>query len=373
MNELLKIIGDYANIRDDSGYEDPVTSEIRNKLEREVDYIGTDEIGNLYTLRKGSRPGKVLFCAHQDKIVFSNPYIRVGKKDGRTYKFELFSVVPSESPLANIGIFGKEHYFSHNGKEILAKIGLGEGLFERVTNAAQAFMFKILAQDRPERLLERNLRIIFPEGVEIKEGTKLQQWPKFSVQREGLVEGKLDDAIGLGIITYLNKKHPREQSPDIVSVFTVQEEIGSKGALVVSDQLKKIGIVPNRNIVIDTTSFGKLEDGPILYKSCGGIEFDPRFVEELENVAKKEKLPFKSVNPRAFNDSAVLALTMQDVATLAVEVPIIGMHSALETVSSEDIINTYRLLSSYLAYGDITPLDGVNNKPIRNHKQFKVH
>ncbi len=376
MNELLKIIGDYANIRNASEDEGPVTREIRNKLEKEVDYIETDEIGNLYTLRKGSRPGKILFCAHQDKIVFSNPYVRIGEKDGRTYKFklDLFSVIPSESPLADIGIFSKEHYFYYDdGKNIPAKIDMGNGLIERMINATQAFMFKSLAQDRLEGFLERNLRIRFPEDVKIEEGTKLRQWPKFAIERNGLVKGKLDDAIGLGIITYLNKKHPREQSPDIVSVFTVQEEIGSKGAIVVSDQLKKIGIAPNRNIVIDTTAFGKLGDGPILYKSCGGIDFDLRFVEELEDVAKKEKLPFKSVNPHAFNDSAVLAFTMQDVATLAVEVPIIGMHSALETVSSADIINTYKLLSSYLAYGDITSLNGVNNESTRKHKQFRIH
>lgn len=70
---------------------------------------------------------------------------------------------------------------------------------------------------------------------------------------------------------------------------------------------------------------------------------------------------FKSIYPSAYNDSVVLSRNLKDIATLAVEVPLIGMHSRLEQAKSSDIYASYELLKNYLTFGRVESLSFVNN------------
>ncbi|HKM42640.1 MAG TPA: M42 family peptidase, partial [Limnochordia bacterium] len=52
-----------------SGYETEVTALIKSMVEKHVDEIKTDVLGNLIAVKKGSQNGKtIMFAAHTDEI-----------------------------------------------------------------------------------------------------------------------------------------------------------------------------------------------------------------------------------------------------------------------------------------------------------------
>ena len=140
----------------------------------------------------------------------------------------------------------------------------------------------------------------------------------------------------------------------LVAASTVQEEIGLRGA-----RTAAYGVDPHVAIAVDVThatdcpSIDKrqrgsiaLGDGPVIVR---GPNVNPRVGEFLATVADDKGIPYQvaALGRAAPNDSNPLQITRAGVATGLVQIPNRYMHSAVETVSLDDLDTCADLLAAF--------------------------
>jgi len=148
----------------------------------------------------------------------------------------------------------------------------------------------------------------------------------------------------------------------VVSVATVQEEIGVRGAATSS-----FAVNPHVAIAVDVghatdhpdcdqRKFGEttLGGGPII---CRGPNINPRVFDKLVATAKKFKIPYQlEGDPRPTGtDARAIQVARSGVATGLISVPLRYMHTPSEVVDLQDVEYCVQLLvgfSKTLEQGD---------------------
>ena len=145
---------------------------------------------------------------------------------------------------------------------------------------------------------------------------------------------------------------------ELHAVGTVQEEIGSRGAVT-----SAFGIAPDVGIAVDVTFAtdhpmmdgaekreGKVElgGGPVLSR---GANINPVLYEHLLKTAKAKKIPVQIVaDGRATpTDADPLQLSRAGVAAALASIPLRYMHTPGEIVSIDDLDRTVELLAHAIA------------------------
>jgi len=140
----------------------------------------------------------------------------------------------------------------------------------------------------------------------------------------------------------------------VVSVATVQEEIGTRGAMT-SAYL----VDPHIAVAVDVghatdhpdcdqRKFGefKLGGGPII---CRGPNINPKIYQRLERAAKKLKIPYQLEGiPRPTGtDARAIQMGRGGVATGLVSIPLRYMHTPSEVVDLADVERCVQLLVEF--------------------------
>jgi endoglucanase len=165
----------------------------------------------------------------------------------------------------------------------------------------------------------------------------------------------MDDKCGLWVvIEALRRASLKKLNCALYAVSTVQEEIGLRGA-----QTSAFGVDPHVGIAVDVThatdcptvdkktegdiALGK---GPVIYR---GPNMNPVVVERLIETAKAGEVPYQlAASGRATGtDANSLQVTRAGVATGLVSIPNRYMHSAVETISLDDIDRAADLLAGF--------------------------
>lgn len=138
------------------------------------------------------------------------------------------------------------------------------------------------------------------------------------------------------------------------AVSTVQEEIGLRGA-----QTSAFGVDPQVAVAVDVTHATdcptiskkqegeiKLGGGPVIYR---GPNMNPIVTERLIEAARSNDIPHQlaAIGRATPNDANTIQITRAGVATGLVSIPNRYMHSAVETVSLEDLDHAADLLTAF--------------------------
>jgi endoglucanase len=172
----------------------------------------------------------------------------------------------------------------------------------------------------------------------------------------------IDDRIGVATVIELLKHAP--SNVDICAAFTVQEEIGLRGAKVAAQYF-----CPDLAIAIDSTPANdlpvhdgsenmayntKLGLGPAIYIADGSTLHDPRLVRFLAEVGDAEKIPYQFRQPGGGGtDSGAIQRALAGIPTVSVSVPHRYTHSPVSIARIDDWKNTLNLL--HAALKRITP------------------
>ncbi len=134
-------------------------------------------------------------------------------------------------------------------------------------------------------------------------------------------------------------------------VNAVQEEIGLRGAEMISRRLK-----PDLAIITDVTHdtqspmYNKKEQGdlkcgagPVL---CYGPAVQNNFRDHIISVANEKQIPFQrqAVSRSTGTDTDSFAYSAEGVASALISLPLKYMHTTIETVSKEDVQNVIKLM-----------------------------
>ena len=325
---LLKEITD---LRGPSGWED----EAREAIGREAQEILSaregrvygDTMGNLYAFRKGKDSAKphVMLAAHMDEVGF---IVRFATEDGML-KFDCVGGVDPRCCVSKRVIVGEKKVPGVIG---IKAIHLMSAADRKKAPDYESMLIDIGAKDKEEA--ER----LCPPG---SYATFESEYREFG---EGFVKAKaLDDRAGCMIL--LDVLRNSDYAGDITCVFTVQEEVGLRGAKVAARK-----VMPDRAIILDTTTandMGMIDshkqvtrcgDGPALTFMDRRAMIPDEMRALALNAAKKNGIPVQIKRGNSGGtDAGAIHLTGAGVPCLVIVIPCRYCHSGVSVCKLSDI------------------------------------
>ncbi len=322
-----------------SGQEGEVRSELRAILGGHVGRLQTDTIGNLFAYARtgGNRKTPVvMIAAHMDEVGFLVTgadkegmvrFANVGGVDAKVVPAKVVKIGPSAVP----GVIGTKAVHLQQPDE-----------------RAKPFDPKNLYIDIGAKSKEEALKLV-------KHGDQVTWDIEYGDFGDGLVKGKsLDDRMGCAVLAEVLKS---SYDMPVVGVFTVQEEIGTRGAAVSAYALRPdIGICLEGTVCADipgtdeegyTTRIGK---GPAISVMDAGTIHHPALVRLLVAVAEREGIPYQfREGTRGGNDAGRMSLAGSGAMACAVSVPCRYIHSPVAVASPSDFANAVRLVRAFLS------------------------
>jgi len=315
-----------------SGHEAKIREVIRTEVEPLADSLRVDPMGNLIVEKGQQKDGgvKVMLAAHMDEIGIMVTHI-------------------DEKGFLRFLPIGGVRPFTCIGSRVRFLNGLAGVIYtERAVDPNQAPTFEKMYID-----IGASKR----EEVSIKVGDVAVFERPFIELGGRLVSKAMDDRIGVAILieTLRVLSSQGNSSPHcLVSVFSVQEEVGVRGATT-----SAYGVNPDLGLAIDVTGCGdtpnglkmevSLGKGPAIKVRDSGMLADPRVVDWMVKTAEKIKIPYQlEVLEGGSTDARAMQLTRAGVPAGCLSIPCRYIHSPSEMVDYQDVQNAVRLLTSLL-------------------------
>lgn len=333
------ILEQLSNAPGVSGNEDAVRKIILKTIQPHVDECRVDTIGNILALKKG-RPGapqfKVMIAAHMDEVGFmitgydSSGGLRfraVGGIDDRILPGKALLAGPNQIP----GVIG------------IKPIHLTEGDEYKHVIKMDSMVIDIGASSKEEA-----------GGL-----VKLGQYANFATRfaRLGRVAtGKaFDDRAGCAVLIELLQGERFEF--DLHATFTVQEEVGIRGARVAAFAIDPdcafvlegtiCDDLPKEKDVSPTTELGK---GPALSVMDRSMFANRSMIDHVVATAEALGIPYQFKQPGVGGtDAGATTRSKAGVPSLPIAVPCRYIHSPAAMLSLNDYRNTVRLMRESLA------------------------
>ncbi len=329
MKELIKELTEAFG---PSGSEDVVREAIKKHIAGRVDKMRTDPLGNLIALKKGQAESgvearKIMLAAHMDEIgviishVDEKGFLRFARVGG-VYPLTLLGsrVVFADG---STGVIGREKPDKPTDFPTIDKMFIDVG-----------------APDK--------------EHLTRKVGDVASFVRPFVDLGKRLTAKAFDDRIGCAILiqTLLELKTTPH---DVYFVFTVQEEVGLRGALT-----SAFGVEPDVAIALDVTTTGdtpeahpmavSLGAGPAIKVKDRGMLAHPGVKNWMANTAERLGLPYQfEVLERGTTDAMAIQTSRAGVAAGVISIPCRYVHSPSEMVDYDDVQNAVKLLVGLLS------------------------
>jgi endoglucanase len=325
---MLELIKTLTETWGPSGYEHRVRAVIKDIVAPYVDEISVDGLGNLIC-KVGKGDKKILVAAHMDEIGilanYTEPhtnYLRFTSIGGLLYTSLHGNRVQFED--GTIGVIGAHDAF-------------GKGR----TSAADTDSFFIDVQDEHGNLV-------------VAEGSPASFWRELQVRGKRVVSKALDDRIGCVVAIETLKRIAKSTPHSVYFAFTVQEEVGLRGAKVVAQ-----GVNPDLGIALDVTATGdeiknrkmavKLGGGAAIKVVDGGHIVPPSIKNWMIARAETDGIPHQlELLTGGTTDAAQIQLAHSGVPSGAISIPTRFLHTTSETVDLGDVQACVALLCGLL-------------------------
>lgn len=325
------MLKEYATSFGVSGCE----GEIRNVIKKNVKGIGQvsiDRIGNLIVHKKG-KGKKVMIAAHMDEVGFIVTNIL---SDGRI-KFAPVGGIDLRILPSKRVVFGKN--------KIKGVIGVKAIHLQPQEERKKPFLLKDLFIDIGATSFEEACKYV-----------RIGDYATFEseyIELDEFIKSKaLDDRVGCAIITEALKD---DYNLDLFGVFTVQEEVGLRGAEVASK-----AIMPEIAIIIEgTTCADIVKDerdfvttlglGPAISIMDRTSAANLKLIKRIADVAQKYDIPFQyRKGSVGGNDAGIIHKVGEGCITSTISVPTRYIHSPVSMINKNDYQNTLKLLKLVL-------------------------
>jgi tetrahedral aminopeptidase len=320
-----------------SGHEDAVREIILGAIRDRVDACRIDGMGNLIAFKKGngSSPLRILAAAHMDEVGL----MITGAEDSGVLRFAKVGGIDDRVLPARVVLIGPRGTPGVIGVKPVHLLERGER--DRVPEARQLFIdVGASGKAEAEKIAARGETAVFAtEFRTITDGPG----------GRGIVQGKaLDDRAGCAILVeLLTERFPF----DLVAAFTVQEEIGLRGARVAAWAEKPDAAVvlectganevPTRRDLSPSTRLGA---GPAITIRDASFIADRRLVELFASTAKDSGIPHQFKQPTiGGTDAGAIHRVREGVPSITVAVPARYIHSPAAIMDLADFENTAAL------------------------------
>lgn len=330
----MKLLKELCMLNGTSGDEGAVRNTIINMLPEDCTYT-VDALGNLIVEKKGEiKPqNKVALFAHMDEVGFIVTYIND----------EGFVYVNSVGGVEDSALFSKKTTINGlvgvaGGKAIHQCSGDEAKKIPEITNIALDFGFE--SKEEAEKYISLGDCGYFKSD--------------FVEFGNGFIKSKaLDDRVGCAVLLELLQK---KSKINYTAVFTVQEEIGARGAMVGA-----YSVNPDYAIVVESTTASDIPDTPEQKKVCKvgdgavvtfmdrGTIYNKDLYKKAFELAKQNNIPCQTKTVVAGgNDASSIHKSAGGIKTLAVSLPCRYIHSSASVCNKNDIESVEKLVNILL-------------------------
>ena len=335
MTDIKKIKGlleKLSNAHGISGYEGGVREVIKKEVESCVDELKIDNFGNLIAIKKGKSPS-VMIAAHMDEIGLMVKYI---DDEG----FVRFAKVGGwfDQTLVNQRVLLHTRKGTVTGVIGSKPVHVMKSEDKKKAIEAKDMFIDVGASSRDEATAM---------GVEPGVTASLDQ--KLAELANDRVTGKaFDDRAGGAVLITALQRIAGMKLTSVMGVFTVQEEVGLKGA-----RTSAFGLNPDVGIALDTCIPGdhpgikktdsavEIGKGPsITVMDAGGrgVITHPRVLEWLCETAKAKGIPYQmDVTESGTTDASAISLTREGIPSGVISVATRYIHTPVEVLSLKDL------------------------------------
>lgn len=325
MNELIKkLVEAYGP----SGFEDHLRALIEEEVAPHADEVRVDAMGNLIALKKGVGSGlKVMIAAHMDEIGVMVNHIT---EDG----FLRFTNIGGVWPHTLMG-----------GRVQFADGTIGVMYCDRVTDRSQVHSLEKYYID---------VGATSRDDCPVKVGDAAGFLRPFHAQGKMLTAKSMDDRIGC-VVAIEALRRLTATPHDVYFVFSVQEEVGTRGAEAAAN-----GLSPDVGISLDVTLTGDMPEAAPMAVSLGkgtaikvkdsGMIAHAGLVKLMRERAEAAQIPYQlEVLTGGTTDARPIQIANAGAAAGCISIPCRYVHTPSETVHADDVENSVKLLLEILA------------------------
>ncbi|HON52533.1 MAG TPA: M42 family metallopeptidase [Bacteroidales bacterium] len=331
---LLKLLSETPGA---PGFEDKIRDVVIKEITPYVDSISVDNMGNVTAFRKGASDTKLMCAAHMDEIGFIVTHI----DDNGFLKFApLGGFDPKTLTAQRVIVHGKKDVIGVMGSKPIHVMSPEER--DKKVKLTDYFIDLGMSKEAVDEIVEI--------GSPITREREL-------IEMGDCVNGKsLDNRISVFVLIEAIKLLKNKELPySTYFVFTVQEEVGLRGA-----QVATIQIQPDIAIAIDTTiaydlpgstpseQVTKLGKGPAIKIMDASVVTHPKLVKHMKQVAEANNIPWQpEILQAGGTDTAMLQKMVAGGAIAgALSIPTRHLHQVIESAHKQDVKQAIALLAN---------------------------
>lgn len=332
MERIFEFARDLSLLDGISSREETVRNYIVDKIkdEKSCSYL-IDNLGNLIVDKKGrkSPENKIMIDAHTDEVglivsyITSEGFIKVHNVGSINEKVLLGRTVKVNGLTGVVGI--KPVHLTDKSKS--KDIPEMDDLYVDIGAASK---------EEAEKYVSLGDSVTFDS-----------EWVQFGENNDYIKSKALDDRLGCAIMLDMLLK---EQEYDLTFTFTVQEEVGCRGAIAATNRVK-----PDYAIVLECTTASdiigvsgekrvcSLSGGAVVSFMDGGTVYQKNLYKKAMDLARERGIKAQTKTMIAGgNNASQIHQSSCGVKTLAVSVPCRYLHSpscVIKKSDVEDVIN----------------------------------
>ena len=321
-----------------SSREDAVRDYIRREIEPFAHSIRMDALGNLITVKRGAASGgkSLMLAAHMDEVglivhsITDEGYLKfsaVGGIDRRVLIGKRVLVGEKAIP----GVIGLKAYHLTSAEE------------EKKVPKLKEFKIDIGAKDGEEART-----LVNPGDVAVFDSDVL-------LFGNGFLKAKaIDDRIGCAVMVELMK---RPLPMDCTFAFTVQEEVGTRGAFGAAFSVK-----PDIALVLEGTTAADLPampthqrvcapgKGPVVPYMDGGTVYDRELFHLLRSLAEENDIPWQTKEyVSGGTDAGAIQRSREGIRVAAISAAVRYLHTPSSVAAISDFNHILRLAELFIA------------------------
>lgn len=334
---LLDTLKELCALSGPSSYEGPVRDYLKARAEAAGAACRVDGMGNLICEKKGAKPApqSLMLAAHMDEVGLIVKRIT----DDGYVKFACLGGIDRRV------LIGKPVFLGNNrvpGVIGLKAIHLTTAEERKKTPKLETLYIDIGAKDREEAETLTHIGdfAVFSNSI--------------SEYGNQMLKAKaIDDRVGCAVMIELLE---RELPMDVTFAFTVQEEVGTRGAFGAA-----FSVTPEIALILEGTTAADspttdahrrvcyLGKGPVVPYMDGGTVYDRTLFELLRNLAEEGSIPWQTKEyVSGGTDAKAIQRTKTGVRVAAISAAVRYLHSPSSVASIQDCIHIQTLALRFI-------------------------
>lgn len=314
-----------------SGREKNIRAIIKREVSDYADEILTDPLGNLIVLKRGidsDSKKKIMLSAHMDEIGFQVTKIEV---DGRI-------------KVCNVGFIWTSAIY--NDKVIFRNGTVGvvgcDAVIEEAKNQAGSLYIDIGCTSKEET--EKYVQLGDYCGF-------IGQW--YELKNDRISSKSFDNRVGCYALIEALKKNKGDGPNDVYYVFSVQEEVGCRGAVVAAERIRpdigiSVDVTPDHFYPSDLKGSNAVGEGVGVKMGDPSAMLDEYLVDEMLACCEENKIKYqRDVMDRGGTDASSINRSGYGVKVAGISIVDRFPHSQSSIISKQDVKNAIELLDKF--------------------------